>query len=94
MAGNIHISLKDLYITTSHLPEKMKPETLKFNNTIPTINVYTALHIFEFLSVQRDVNHKNLSAELLGKYRILWLQWSQLVSQIGLCLQYISVTTQ
>jgi len=60
-------------------------ETHYLKNTTPTAKCFTVLHIFEFLSLQRDMNHKNLSAELIGKYRILWLRWSQLVSQIGLC---------
>jgi hypothetical protein len=79
------LSLKGLYLTASHIPENIKPESLYIRNTALTTKCYTALHIFEFLSLQRDVNYKTLSAELLEKYRILWLRWSQLVSQIGLC---------
>jgi hypothetical protein len=29
------------------------------------------------------MRHSVFSAQLIGKYRILWLRWSQLVSQVG-----------
>jgi hypothetical protein len=46
--------------------------------------------IAQFLNLQRDMRHSILSAQLIGKYRILWLRWSKLVSQVGKSFQYIS----
>jgi hypothetical protein len=78
------ISLKGWYLTANHITECTKPEFLYFIHTMPTTKFYPSLYIFLFTSFQRDMNQNNLSAELLGKYRILWLRWSQLVSQMGL----------
>jgi hypothetical protein len=36
-----------------------------------------------FCVPQKDVKQKNLSAYLIGEYRVLWLRLSQLVSETG-----------
>ena len=36
-----------------------------------------------FYFLQKDLEKRNVSPYLIGKYRILWLQLSQLVSQTG-----------
>jgi len=35
------------------------------------------------------MEQRNISASLLGEYRILWLRWSELVSQAGVCYSII-----
>jgi hypothetical protein len=72
-------------LTATRITEHIKHEFRYFKRTTTTTKCYPLLRIFRFISLQRNVKQNNLRAELIGKYRIFWLRWSQLVSQIVLC---------